>query len=1010
MCSLDGSLTSPLIPLSTISAFPFSSNTAGTYAFYPPPAFFGQFWLPCGTGGAGGQGDNEGGHGGPGEGSIVNTGPVTIVINHSNKEDRMDASHLAFLDWFSPINFFLRHADISQVREKGTGAWLLAKDVFQQWKSQSGGTLWCRGMSCIYLNYKEARDQTPPKLLAGVWRQLVFNRDLGSDAKKLYQEHKEKGTAPSLEEVASVLSSSLKKFSKVFVIIDAIDEYPELQRIILLQNLTTMGSNVNLMITSRQNISPHAFSFENLETLDIYPTKEDLQTYIDAQIKLSPLLSEHIKENPGLREDIHAKITSTVDGMFLLAKLHLESLSTKNTIKAVRGALKELPKDLHDSYDVAIQRIDAQHKDNRKTARSTLTWVANAKRPLTVEELRVALAVEPGTHQLDKENLMSIQRIVSVCAGLVIVDERLSVVRLVHYSVQEYLDSIQAQQFPDAQVEITSTLLTFLTFDGYPSSSWELRNLPPLLEYSQYCLVHAAGQPEVQLREVIVKFLGQAFQWMNIMTHNAIGPPMWDSMPWDYSHHPSQPSALWFAASANLVETTKFLLEGASLDSLPQHSMSLEGDPEIIVASYYGHKEIVCVLLEKGADVDVAGSGCGSSLQAAATRGHTEIVCILLDKGATVNAMGGGYGSSLQAAAGGGHTGTVSCLLEKGADVNAAGGYYGSSLQAAAAGGHTGTASHLLEEGADVNAVGGYYGTSLQAAAAGGHTGTASRLLEKGADVNAVGGYYGTSLQAAAAGGHTGTASCLLEKGADVNAIGGYYGSSLQAAAAGGHTGTASRLLEEGADVNAVGGYYGTSLQAAAAGGHTGTASRLLEEGADVNAVGGYYRTSLQAAAAGGHTGTASCLLREGADVNAVGGYYGTSLQAAAAGGHTGTASCLLEKGADVNAIGGYYGSSLQAAAAGGHTGTASRLLEERADVNAVGGFYGTSLQAAAAGGHTGTASCLLEKGADVNAVGGYYGTSSQAAAARGHTKILQLCLQQGARFPLLVEDKGDAQ
>ncbi|KAJ7024967.1 ankyrin repeat-containing domain protein [Mycena alexandri] len=775
-----------------------------------------------GTGGAGGQSGEQGGGGGTGEGPIVNVGPVTIVKHHANKEEGMDASRLAFLDWFSPINFFLRHADISQGREKGTGGWLLAANVFQRWKSQAGRTLWCCGMpgagktvlvsmvvdhlstecqnnslrdigvACIYLNYKEANNQTPSKLLAGLWRQLVLNRDIGSDAEKLYQQHREKGTAPSLEEVAGVLSASLEEFSRVFIIIDAMDEYPEFQQHILLKYLAAMGSNVNLMITSRQNISPQAFSFENLETLDIHATTEDLESYIDAQINLSPCLTEHIEEKPELREDIHAKIIGAVDGMFLLAKLHLESLSTKNTIKAVREALKELPKDLHDSYDVAMQRIDVQSKEDRKMARSTITWVANAKRPLTVEELRVALAVEPGTQQLDKENFMTIKRILSVCAGLVIVDEQLSVVRLVHYTTQEYLDSIQAQQFPDAQMEITCTLLTFLAFDGYPDSFRNSDDIPPLAEYSQYCLAHAAGQPEVQLREILLKFLGEAFRWMNIMDDEWTYKRMWNSMPWNYSWKESQPSALWIAAGANLVETTKFLLEGPPL---PQHSM----DPEIIVASYYGHKEIVRILLDKGADVNAARGEYGSALQAAATGGHTDVVRILLDNSANINAAGGYNGSSLQAAAARGHTDIVCILLDKGADVNAAEGDYGSSLQAAAAGGHTEIVRILLDKGANVNAPGGVYGSSLQAAAARGYTKIVRSLLDKGANVNAAGGAFGSSLQAAAAGGHTDIVGIRLDKGADIDATGGEYGSSLQAAAAGGHTDIVSILLDKGA-------------------------------------------------------------------------------------------------------------------------------------------------------------------------------------------------------------------
>jgi hypothetical protein len=57
---------------------------------------------------------------------------------------------------------------------------------------------------------------------------------------------------------------------------------------------------------------------------------------------------------------------------------------------------------------------------------------------------------------------VDIETILAVCAGLVIVDKESFVVRLVHYTTQEYLDNIQPVLFPDAQTEITHTLLTFL--------------------------------------------------------------------------------------------------------------------------------------------------------------------------------------------------------------------------------------------------------------------------------------------------------------------------------------------------------------------------------------------------------------------------------------------------------------------------------------------------------------------------------------------------------------------
>ncbi|KAJ6596404.1 hypothetical protein DFH09DRAFT_1407609 [Mycena vulgaris] len=344
------------------------------------------------------------------------------------------------------------------------------------------------GVACIYLNHKGVDNQTPSKLLAAIWRQLVLNRDISSDAKELYKQHYKRGTPPSLQETAGILSSSLKEFSQVFIVIDAIDEYPEDQRFILLKHLTEqmgLSLSVNLMVTSRPHV-PAGPTLPNVETLEISAMPEDIVKFVNAQIDSSSRLSKHVQRQPKLQQDIHSKISSkSVDGMFLLAKLHIDSLSTKNTIREVREALNALPEDLYGSYDIAIQRIDAQSNADRKTAHSTITWVVNAKRPLTVEELQVALAVKPGMQKLDEEeDLADIDIILSVCAGLVIVDKESSVVRLVHYTTQEYLDSIQAQKFPDAQTEITRTLLTFLAFDGYPNSSWNLENLPPLVEYS----------------------------------------------------------------------------------------------------------------------------------------------------------------------------------------------------------------------------------------------------------------------------------------------------------------------------------------------------------------------------------------------------------------------------------------------------------------------------------------------------------------------------------------------
>jgi hypothetical protein len=170
------------------------------------------------------------------------------------------------------------------------------------------------GVACMYLNHKEAEEQTPAKLLSSLWRQLVFGREVGPLTRKLYQQHHEKGTTPSVNEVFDVLGSVIGQHFKVYIIVDAIDEYPEVQRQILLQYLMAMGSTVNLMITSRPHIRPNT-SLANLDTLEIRADEDDIRRYVEGQIQTSIWLTNHVKTRPDLQEEILSTITNAVDGM-----------------------------------------------------------------------------------------------------------------------------------------------------------------------------------------------------------------------------------------------------------------------------------------------------------------------------------------------------------------------------------------------------------------------------------------------------------------------------------------------------------------------------------------------------------------------------------------------------------------------------------------------------------------------------------------------------------------------
>ncbi|KAJ6523124.1 hypothetical protein DFH09DRAFT_199402 [Mycena vulgaris] len=632
----------------------------------------------------------------------------------------------AIFDWVSPLEFLQQQVDVFSTLQPGTSEWLLADGQFQDWESGSGKILWCPGMpgagktvlaslvfnhlevqarkdtiglACIYLNHKETQTQTLVNLLGALWKQLMLEKFMPLAVDALYDYHFQRKTRPHLDEFRKALNFAITQYPKVYFILDALDEYPEDLRYPFLQYLVKLGPKVNIMMTSRPHIDLNSVLPE-FQILEIQATDDDICRYLSTQIKQSPRLSRHVKARPDLQEDIQSKIVANCKGMFLLAKLHIESLASKNAIKGVKEALQHLPTDLQKTYDEAIERIKLQRVEDRELGLLALTWVANAKRPLSVSELQEALAIEEDSTFLDVDNLLDISMILSVCAGLIIVDETLSVVRLIHYTAQGYLDNIQSDQFPFAQTKIVSTCLTYLSFkelETLPRSRKEQRGLipkHPFLEYAQYCLLHAKGKPELELWNKIIFFSTvEACKWKDSNIWQGVA--LWDHHEY-FGEKNEYFSALWIAATCNL--------EIMAADLLAQVEIATGAtDQALYAASYSGHSQMVQLLIDKGADVNAQGGHFENALQAASYNGHETVVQLLINKGADVNAQGEQYGNALQAASLNGHETVVELLIDKGADVNDQGGRSANALQAASLNGDEIVVQLLIDKGADTS-------------------------------------------------------------------------------------------------------------------------------------------------------------------------------------------------------------------------------------------------------------------------------------------------------------------
>ena len=79
--------------------------------------------------------------------------------------------------------------------------------------------------------------------------------------------------------------------------------------------------------------------------------------------------------------------------------------------------------------------------------------------------------MEIGDSELDLDNVLDAEYMVSVCAGLVTIDNESDIIRLVHYTTQEYFERIRESWNPRAQQEIASSCLTYLSFKTFASGA-----------------------------------------------------------------------------------------------------------------------------------------------------------------------------------------------------------------------------------------------------------------------------------------------------------------------------------------------------------------------------------------------------------------------------------------------------------------------------------------------------------------------------------------------------------
>ena len=327
--------------------------------------------------------------------------------------------------------------------------------------------------------------------------------------------------------------------------------------------------------------------------------------------------------------------------------------------------------------------------------------------------------LEPEENCIEEDGLPDIDLLLNVCAGIVIIDKESEIIRLVHYTTQEYFEQKRFGVFPNAQAEIAKACLIYLSLDTFmdgPCSTDEAvedrRQNNALLDYAaQNWGVHAKGPPEDVLSTDIRCFLNNSTATGCAIQVSAAAE-RYRLFDWSECYPPSVPE-IAYAASFGLREIVGCLLD-------EQFYINASGRDEKTAlhhAARNGHEAVVKLLLEQGAEIDLKDTHGQTALSQAPREGHEGVVKLLLEHGAEVNLKNIIGETALFWAARRGHEVVVKLLLKHGAEVNLKNADGETALFWAASCEHEAVTKLLLKHGAEVD----LKNTDEETAQAGGH-------------------------------------------------------------------------------------------------------------------------------------------------------------------------------------------------------------------------------------------------------------------------------------------------
>ena len=367
--------------------------------------------------------------------------------------------------WLSPTAYASESSEYRKhlsSRLPGTGSWLETSNEYRDWQGDKGA-LWVKAIpgsgksvlaASLISHIAEQHDalvlffffrqtitanQRPQSLVRDWLSQLLNHSPLIQHSLiRLIKNHRSLDTI-SFEELWRVLISALRLCHRVYCVADALDEM-DLDNEVFLKALVRLGqespASIKVFVTSRP--VPHVERIlRHPSVLQIVPLPEVVNADISAYIKHR--CTEDCVVSEACRSKLHQSILNRSNGLFLYAKLVLDSLLATTKVSLIgedglTGFLDKIPASLAEMYTKMLSDHSTRSGTQQALQIEILRTVTRAERPLRLLELTSLIEFENGLSQT--RDTKSVIR--SACGPLIEIlgDETVSVI---HHSFTEFL-------------------------------------------------------------------------------------------------------------------------------------------------------------------------------------------------------------------------------------------------------------------------------------------------------------------------------------------------------------------------------------------------------------------------------------------------------------------------------------------------------------------------------------------------------------------------------------------